>query len=358
MSTTTMENNLPILSNTLGSKLFNVLPENIILSPLSISFIMALLHKGTIEDSNKQLTKLFGGETTWESINSTYSIMNNDIVKSMIGIYLRNDIVLNKEYKQLAQLFAQISVEDFSDSYKLSNKLNKIIEENTNSLIKDLIKPDMINSDTCMFLINTIYFKALWKYSFKPNDTIKQMFRTSSGQFEVDMMHQNEEFAYFENEQLQYISLPYKGNEYCMDIILPKSLDLPQLTHEDIDNLIKGYHMKYEVNLYLPKFTHRKNISLSNAFKQLGVTDIFENSRANFSNLTSAPVYVDQIIHEAVVIVDEVGTEAAAVTVASLCLESCRIIPTATFRADHPFIYLIRHRGSNTILFRGDYHGK
>ena len=110
-----------------------------------------------------------------------------------------------------------------------------------------------------------------------------------------------------------------------------------------------------EVDLFLPRFKVNSQIALAEVLQSLGMKQAFTKS-ANFSGITDEPLWISAVIHEAVVEVDEKGTEAAAATAI--------VFPTAAapaeeppkpklFRADHPFVYAIRHRETGDVLFWG-----
>ena len=108
----------------------------------------------------------------------------------------------------------------------------------------------------------------------------------------------------------------------------------------------------------IPKFEIRKKTNLVSQLKKHGVKDLFLEDKCDLSTI-SKDIYVEQIIHEAVIIVDEEGTEAAAVTAMMLCQNSCSRPkqPNKIFNANHPFYFYIRYMPTNTILFIGNYKG-
>ena len=199
--------------------------------------------------------------------------------------------------------------------------------------------------DTMMLILNTIYFKANWSKKFDKKSTTKMDF---VGGKQVDMMRQVEKFNYYEDDNVQIVQMGYVGDDFSMVIILPKSnLDLVGLNKvlkPEYFNLTKSASKR--VDLYMPKFTQRSKMGLIPNLQKLGVNDLFNNADLS---LIGDKIFVSAIIHEAVVIVDEEGTEAAAVTAITVTLRSA---PKLTlFKADHPFIYYIKHNKSNLILF-------
>lgn len=143
-----------------------------------------------------------------------------------------------------------------------------------------------------------------------------------------------------------------------MGIILPReNIDVNKCGNYLCANI--AYTTQY-VEVHLPKFTHRKNIDLIPLMQKMGVTDVFSSLKSQLDKMTIIGVtYVSTMIHEAVVIVDEDGTEAAAVTVAVCVNESCsmRKPKSTVFYANRSFIYYIKHVPTNTLLFVGDFQG-
>ena len=245
-----------------------------------------------------------------------------------------------------------------------------MLKKKTNGMIKNLIDNQDINETMFFVLVNTVYFKASWENKFDVNNTTKMRFHKTPTNM-VNMMHQINYFNYFENNILQALELPYDEKDYVMGIILPKRYleedemnysanNVPILSLANTNEIINN--MQYtRIDLYLPKFTQKKNIELVPILKKMGITDLF-NNHAELDIIEKARgEFVSKIIHESVVIVDEIGTEASAATVvlgketASAPREEPK---PKLFKADHAFIYYIRHIPSGLFLFYGDYQGK
>jgi serine protease inhibitor len=345
-------------SNTLSEKLFSVLEEDKIYSPMSIAYAMGLVHLGALGNTEKELTALFGKKQTIEEFRNIHASFNNEIIKMANAFIVNRVRRINELYIELLKNIAWISAENFANSQDVANKCNNFISQNTQGLIKDVISSDSIDMDTVAILINTIYFKANWLKKFKVEATTHNV-PFNNGQTMVSMMSQTHKFPYYDNEFLQLIEMPYVGSEFCMGIILPRpNVPFHHFNLNEIKKYIFELSTYDKVDTFIPKFTHRKNVSLIPFLKKLGVNDLFDSRRSNLDNI-SLNTHVSEIIHEAVVIVDEAGTEAAAATVITMRCESMQMPrPHKTFRADHSFVYYIRHMKSNTFLFVGHFHGK
>lgn len=356
-SVTTTASNIHQSNNVFAHKLSKVLGPKHTISPFSISYIISLLHLASVENTEKQLTDLMLRQNQLEDLEKCSILFNNDIIKLANVVLVNKRMPIKEDYLQMCRKLALVSNEDFSDTDAIVEKTNSFIEENTNGLIKDLLEKDMINTDTVMVLVNTIYFKARWKSVFEVRNTRTEKFSDGS---DVQMMTDTDNHSYYEDSKVQLIELLYKGSEYCMGIILPRpSADLKDC----VGYLNKDVKRTREsVKVQIPKFTQRKKIDLIPHMQKLGVTDLFgQESRLDkmIEPLGDDFARVSTMIHEAVVIVDEEGTEASAATIATVMLESAAYRPKKPilFRADHPFIYYIKHIPTNTLLFVGDFHG-
>jgi serpin B len=214
-----------------------------------------------------------------------------------------------------------------------------------------------------LVLINAIYFKANWANPFDPKDTKNAPFWiTKKKKVAVPMMNKKQFSAYMETKQLQILQLPYQGagkyndkNRLSMTILLPRKKNglaklEKMLTASKLDKLFKQLDWQ-KVQVSLPKFKINSKFNLSRTLQRLGMTDAF-NSKADFSGIDGTKnLSLDSVIHQAFVEVNEKGTEAAAATAIFMTRGLAPKVPE--FRADHPFIFLIRHNDSGNILFMG-----
>lgn len=268
-------------------------------------------------------------------------------------ILVNNNFMVKPNFMTDIQKLASVLHRSFEDNTVVAIECNQIIKEGTNGLITDPVKADMIDTKTVMILINTLYFKTVWASPFKEYATKDKFFNETKM---VKMMSKTKDFPYYEDDNVQIVDMMYQGNEYSMLWVLPKPGVEMSKCYGYLFNYVEfGYE---RVECEIPKFTQRKNYSLKPLMQEMGVTDIFSEEMSRLDHMTDERVYVSEAIHEAVVIVDEAGTEAAAVTVAICKLESCCMPPDPIpFYLHRPFLYGIKDRKNNMILFAGDYHG-
>ena len=212
---------------------------------------------------------------------------------------------------------------------------------------------------TRLVLTNAIYFKGNWARQFKEDRTKEAPFTLSNGQkVDVAMMNQTAEFKYMETEDFQSLELPYVDNELSMIILLPRESDglyefEKTLTVENLSNWL-GKLGKRKVIVSVPKFKMTSQFGLASVLKSMGMTDAFVPNVADFSGMNGErDLFISAVIHKAYVDVDEQGTEAAAATGVVVGITSVGPIETPVFRADHPFLFLIRDNHLGSILFIG-----
>jgi len=245
-------------------------------------------------------------------------------------------------------------------------RINAWVEEETNQRIKDLLARGMIDPLTRLVLTNAIYFKGQWTEAFEKNKTKPMPFIISQGNIvQVPMMFKHEtSIGYCKADSLAVAQLPYKGGELSMIVLLPDAPDgLPalekQLTVGQLRQWISNVKTQ-GVNLYLPRFTMTRDYSMKKPLQTLGMKQAFVPGGADFTGLSDAPdakeLFVSAVVHKAFVEVNEEGTEAAAATGVVMKTVSAPSAPVPTFRADHPFLFLIRHDKTGEILFLGRVH--
>lgn len=172
------------------------------------------------------------------------------------------------------------------------------------------------------------------------------------------MQKKGERFNYIENTRVQILELPYQGNELSIVVLLPREVDgIHDLENEfstDTLNMWLNNLHKQEVEIYLPKFKSEYEMSLTDNLKEMGMVSAFNPGIADFSGMDGTKsLYISDVLHKAFVNVDEEGTEAAAATAVTVHLSAYMPKHIPVFRADHPFVFLIRDNSTGSILFMG-----
>jgi serpin B len=244
--------------------------------------------------------------------------------------------------------------------------INQWVEKQTESKIKDLLPPRSVNSATRLVLTNAIYFKGDWQTQFDKASTKDEDFhlsiaRTIAAQtVKAPLMHIQDKFRYFNGGTFQALDIPYKSAELSMIVLLPNDAGgLPALeqsmTAPNVRQWLDQLRAGQKIILTLPKFKMTRQFELSGTLGVLGMAQAFLEGGADFSGMTgNRDLWISAAIHKAYIDVNEEGTEAAAATgIVMRSMAMTREEPPIVFRADHPFVFLIRDNLSGSILFMG-----
>jgi len=244
---------------------------------------------------------------------------------------------------------------DFAGATEDARKtINDWVEKQTADKIKELLKQGIVTPGTCLVLTNAIYFKGDWASQFDKKATRDAPFMLSADKtVNVPMMHQEGKFGYAMDKDVQVLSMPYKGKDLSMVVLLPNKVDgLAELekglSAARVAALI-GKLGERSLPVSLPKFKMTSQFGLVPVLQKMGMRDAFTPA-ADFSGMAGGKgLFITAVIHKAFVDVNEEGTEAAAAT--AVVVGTVSVPPS--FRADHPFLFLIRHNQTGTILFLG-----
>lgn len=348
---------------------------NLFFSPASIATALAMTYGGAAGNTRREMAKVLhfapqlpvdaGFATLMDLLNSTgdrngYTLSTANRLWGAAGYRFEEPFLkLTREQYQ-----APLETLDFGRTEEARATINGWVERQTRKMIADLIPPGVLNSDTRLVLTNAVYFLGGWAEEFPKGATKDAPFyRTPDDKLDVPTMYQRESFAYADDADVQVLSLPYRDRALSMVIVLPKdraglAAVEEKLTEERFAAWIKGFRSDRPVDVYLPKFKLRSQLRLSEALKQLGMASAFSDS-ADFSAMSSSEALkISEVIHQAVVDVDEKGTEAAAAT-AVVMMPTSAAFPVGEppqpilFRADHPFVFAIRDLRTGAILFLG-----
>jgi serpin B len=306
------------------------------------------------------------GDMKRDEINASYksildALPNLDpktLLEIANSIWVRKDFPVQPDFISVNRQFyyAEVRGLDFA-SPDAPGVINGWIGEKTHGRITNVI--DRIDPAAVMFLINAVYFKGTWLYEFNPELTADDAFIKSDGTpTPCKMMKQKATLAYFETDQFQALDLPYGNGRFSMSIFLPKSgqsLDafVTSFTPENWSVWRERFEPR-ETILQLPKFKLDYGIKLNDALTALGMGVAFVPGEADFGGINpDAELFIHQVKHKTFVEVDEKGTEAAAVTVVEIGVTSVGPGNETVMRVDRPFLFVIREKSSDALLFIG-----
>jgi len=339
--------------------------KNIFISPLSISVALTMTYNGADGDTKEGMEKVLGYtgidnalvNESYKNLISHLKKVDKDISLNIANsIWIREGELINKEFitRNEKNFNAEVSSLDFSDS-KSVDTINQWIEKETKGKIEKMLMGP-IDPNIVMYLINAIYFKGGWTNPFKPEMTSKANFYAYDGNtITVDMMSRTDDYEYAKGKGYKAIRLPYGKDKTSMHVVLPdEGVDINEfienMTPEQWNDIKTSLKKTSGVQLKLPKFKLEYGIkSLSGSLKDLGMEKAFA-SNADFCGIREG-IYIDDVLHKAVIEVNEEGSEAAAATV--VIMASSAPIEPAAFIADRPFIFFITDDTTGTILFMG-----
>ncbi len=345
---------------------------NLFFSPESISTALAMAYAGARGGTASQMAKTLHFTLPPEKLQPAMGALLSDLNAAHDGYQLS---VANALWAQQGYTFLddflnllktnygaglnQVNFKGATEAARVT--INQWVEQKTQDKIKDLLQPGALRPDTRLVLTNAIYFKGDWETQFDKAQTKNEDFHLSKAQTTTaPLMHREGRFNYFDGGTFQILEVPYKSKELSMIVFLPKDPGgLPaleqSLTNSNMQQWLKQMVSVSKVIVTIPKYKMTQQFSLGSTLSAMGMPEAFGAS-ADFSGMTGHRDFaISEVIHKAYVDVNEEGTEAAAataVTMRALAMRAPEAQPPI-FRADHPFVFMIRDNRSASILFMG-----
>ena len=309
------------------------------------------VNQSQVETVLQQLRDLINKENT-DKVSSSNRIWANQIFDFSPETFAPNEKILG------------VPIEKVQFPQPACDKINEEVNRTTKGMINKLVEPSDVGPDSAIVLLNAIYFKAEWEKKFdidpSSNSPENKNFTLADGtKIHACMLRSfKRDLPYAEDDKFKVLSIPYLHNQYDFVVVLPKDNsasgydELTKITYDQLNNNYLTKLRKRKVNIILPKFTFESKIQLNGIFKSLGLNKAFTDCAECADPKVS--YYITSIIQKAKIILDENGTEAAAAT--GMMMRMRRAIqpdPIAEVFADHPFVYLLRNKTTNSILFEG-----
>jgi serpin B len=358
--------------NEFGVELFTKVVQeenkNLMLSPLSASAALTMLLNGCDGDTYDQIREMlnYPENMTLSEINEVYwsLVAQLLVVDPKVKLALANAIfyrqgfsVKNPFLNTMSTDFdAEIAGLDFSLPSALTT-INKWASDNTNGKVPKVL--DEISGDAVMFIMNALYFKGDWSYQFdKALTSDKPFYTDGSNSVDVSTMKGDVGSKVTYGSNYKAIELPYGCTNFTMVVVVPEgtlSDFITTLTAEKWNAITSAFddQEKFgELTVYMPKYKFSYEKQLNDQLQSMGMLDAFIPGLANLSGISDASIYVDFVKQNTFVEVDEKGTEAAAVTTIGIVETSFPPQPQE-FVIDKPFVFAIRERTTNALLFIG-----
>lgn len=325
--------------------------ENLLLSPLSTYYALLIAYEGSKSKTKQEFEKVLHLKNSGSSGKDYlyYLASNSD---SCSGFRVSNAVWIDKNL-QVEEGYKKAVSDNYLSDFKQTEFANKAlavsdinlwVAEKTNGRITEIVQAENINATTKLLISNAVYFKGEWLDKFEKRLTYPAPFFTSAeNQFKVDFMNKKEILQYFENEEFQFISKPYKDSDLLFCVLLPKKLFGIEAIERKMDNdffakiLDSTHYIKTSVSL--PKIKLESSYELGDALKNAGLTSAF-TLEANFSGITKEkPVMLEKVLHKTWIELDEEKTEAAAATATTIMIGSATRDAYKVFKADLPLCF-------------------
>ncbi len=326
---------------------------NFVCSPLSVRVALAMAYGGARGTTAEEMARVLRAD---EGIHAAMAALAEeyDGTKGMPALadalWVQEGAAILPAYVDLVakRYGAPPEALDFAKADAAARRINAWVTERTRERIREIVSPDMFNANTTLVLANALHFKAAWRNAFEAKITKARPFTLASGEkVDVPFMAQTEHVGYAEKDGAVAVELPYEGGRFSMVVILPAE-GKPAAVPEGLLEAIKTAN----VSVFLPRFKIESAYDLKDTLIAMGMNAAFAGD-ADFSGIDGTRnLFIAVVAHKAFVAVDEAGTEAAAATAVVLELKGEPGAPKV-FRADRPFVFLIRDKKSGAVLFLG-----
>ncbi len=354
---------------------FNLLAKlndgtDVMISPASVAMALAMTNNGADGETQKQMAAtLEVSGMTLDELNTAHRQLRYVLTdpKSDVTMRIANSLWARQGMdfdsafvaRNVSNFGAKVSALDF-DSPDSPAIINEWVSDNTAQKIPSIV--ESIDPATILFLINAIYFKGTWTYTFDSTKTYDATFHHPSGSQQRRLMIQENDFGYLKGDNFQAVRLPYgKSQRFAMYVLLPDQ-ESSLSTFGDSLSVSKWDHWlaafrSMKGTVHLPRFTITYDESLGDMLQSMGMIDAFDAQRANFSkmiDISGENVFISAVKHKTFMEVNEVGTEAAAVTSVEVGVTSFPG-PDDHFEmiVDRPFFCAIADKESGLVLFMG-----
>ncbi len=358
-------------NNTLGIELLRTIEtdeqNNRLISPLSLFSAMSMAYMGADAETKEEIGQAMhidelSDEQVLRGHASLYHLLGSlpeeITLHTANALWIDHAFTTEDDYSTLLDEYynATFQSDDFSNDATVDH-INTWIDEQTNGMIEEMFEAP-IDEGTVLILLNTLYFQGNWMYPFDEAQTEERPFYTSDGTKDIPMMALSEDLAYVESKDYEAVSLPYGEGEIEMNIFLPKE---DRSVDEIIDLALnldwQAWRESLSIqagNIYLPSFELEYESSLISALQQLGIEKAF-GGHAEFPFMIEEnnDLQIGDVKQKSVMIVDEVGTEAASATSIEMELTSAPVDEPFTMEVNRPFFFTITEASSGIVLFAG-----
>lgn len=361
-----------LTGRALGVRLYDQLraaDDNVVISPVSLMGAFGVVSSGARGETRTAILNSLGlpqADTLNADLGGLLRMLEVEDGATTLSVanavWVQRDFSLNPAFVQTAErdYGAQARTVDFQRSpQQAADEINAWVSGETRARIPELITASSINDATRLIVTNAVYFLGDWLHPFNASSTSEETFRLVDGSTTpIPLMFQRGSFRLLETDQFQAIDLPYDNARLSMTVLLPRKPNGLRALEAGLDAGLQGWLTRLDaeqpraVQLYLPKIETALNYELVPQLTALGMGVAFTPA-ADFRGIADAPMAIGQVVHKTFLRIDEKGAEAAAATGIAIEVTSAPATPPPIFRADHPFLFLIRDRETGAVLFLG-----
>jgi serpin B len=349
-------------NNTFALELYHVLEGeegNLFFSPYSISASLGMAYCGARSRTYEEIGRTLHFSLPPAALSSVMAKLDEELGRGN-ELKIANSLWVEQSYR-LKSSFLKLITDGYgtephtvnfaSSPESAREEINSWVKRKTAGKIKDLIPSGGVDSTTSLVLANAIHFNGTWEYRFQPLPEPRDFHLLDGKTVKVPMMSVIASLKYACGNGFQALVLPYTGG-MSMLLLVPDQGTFQtfqdSLSGEKIPSILISLE-EQTVTVTMPKYEYASGFRLREALESLGMKDPFSPT-ANFSGMSNGPLQIDEVFHKAFVHVDEQGTEAAAATATTM---SKGLVRSVSVNVDRPFIFLIRHDPTGTVLFIG-----
>lgn len=345
-------------------------PGNLILSPISLAGAFGPVAAGAQGETREAIGRVLRFPASDAELHPRLGGLLRALESQSEGarvsianaLWLMQGYALKPAFVEVARTNYDAEVEslDFRNGAASAGRINAWVERETNNRIRNLIDPGSLDVLTRVVVTNAVHFLGDWAQPFNSARTRPEPFHLADGDTRnVPMMSSNRHTRYTQAGPVELLELPYKGGRLAMVVILPKERGgLAAIEANLTDGQLDSWLQQLDSDggrgmlVQIPKVQIEGSYQLNAPLKAMGMAVAFDSRRANFRGIAeNEQLFISQVVHKTFLRVDERGTEAGAATAVEIQAESSAEPPT--FRADHPFLLLIRDKPTGAVLFLG-----
>jgi serpin B len=346
-------------------------PGNVVISPISLAGAFGPVSAGAQGETRAAIGRILRFPAEDARLHSDLGGMLRELESDRDGarvsianaLWLMLGFPVKPEFVAIAERSydAEVDTLDFRDGAAAARRINGWVDRETKGRIRELVDADTLDEYTALVVTNAVHFLGDWQQPFSANNTRPQPFHLADGSTrEVPLMYAKRRVRYAETGDVQLVDLPYEGERLSMSVILPKrrgglaeverGLSESRLTEwlRTVDAA-----RPQDVRIHLPRVQTETSYQLVEPLTAMGMGVAFDRQDANFRGIADQQLFISQVVHKTYLRIDEKGTEAAAATGIEVEVTSAPPSPPPVFRADHPFLFLIRDKATGAVLFLG-----